>query len=192
MEALDFKTAFKFPFNRPVGMLNILWVLIPIVGWFALGGYMFRNIQGFMRGQFQELPLFDFVADMKLGFWMFVKALPFMILYTIVLGILGEINEWLLLLRIPFEFLIFPILMMNFVKKGTAASLFEFDVSKVVFEHFSDYVTALVKSFFLAIVFAIMMLVLVGIPAGAFTNNMFLADFYRRNVKDDNSDPAIV
>ena len=39
MKNLTFGEAFKYPFNRWKGMLNILWVLLPIFGWFALGGY---------------------------------------------------------------------------------------------------------------------------------------------------------
>ena len=36
---ITFEKAFKFPFNRPEGLLNILWVLLPIIGWLALFGY---------------------------------------------------------------------------------------------------------------------------------------------------------
>lgn len=28
--SIDFKSGFKYPFNRAAGLLNILWMLVPI------------------------------------------------------------------------------------------------------------------------------------------------------------------
>ena len=75
MKPLDFKTAFKYPFNRAKGMWNILWVLLPIFGWFALGGYGIRIVKEFSHGKFKKLPVMSFGSDMKLGFFMFLKVL---------------------------------------------------------------------------------------------------------------------
>ena len=60
MAIIDFKTAFYYPFNRPIGLLNILWVLLPIIGWFALFGYTIVIIKHFIKGDFKELPEFGF------------------------------------------------------------------------------------------------------------------------------------
>ena len=58
MDALDFKTAFMYPFHRAVWLLNILWVFLPIFGWFALMGYGVRLMQDFTKGSFEALPEF--------------------------------------------------------------------------------------------------------------------------------------
>ncbi len=181
---VDFKTAFRYPFNRAKGMWNILWMLLPILGWFALGGYSVRIVKEFSKGRFEQLPTFQFKSDLKLGFMMFLKAIPFIIAYalivnvlnTIGLGIGGSVNLFLSLF-------ITPMLFINFFNKETIGSLFEFKIIKSVFNNLNDYVIALLKSILLSIIFLIMIIVLVGIPAGAFTKNIFLADFYRKNIK---------
>ena len=70
MTKLDFKTAFKYPFNRAKGMLNILWMFLPIIGWFALGAYSIIIVKEFSKGEFKQLPIFNFGSDLKLGFMM--------------------------------------------------------------------------------------------------------------------------
>ncbi len=190
MKTLDFKTAFKYPFNRATGMWNILWVLVPIFGWFALGGYGVRIVQEFSKGHFKELPTMKFGDDLVLGFMMFLKALPFMLVYGIFLGVLSEtismlnMPEWLVAVAdVVIGIFALPVLAINFFNKETVGSFFEFRVVKPVFEHFCDYIMAMLKSILLGIIFMLMWIVLVGLPAGAFTKNIFLADFYRRRVK---------
>jgi len=192
MKKLDFKTAFKYPFNRAKGMWNILWVFLPIIGWFALGGYSIRIVKEFIKGKYKRLPTFKFKSDLKLGFAMFLKSIPFMAVYTLLLlGVemvatfLGIKNQKLLvdLVEIFLGLFIVPILAINFVNKQTISSFFEIEIVKSVFNNFWDYVVALLKSILLGIVFLVMWVVLVGIPAGIFTKNIFLADFYRRRVK---------
>ncbi len=184
MRKLDFKTAFKYPFNRAKGMLNILWILLPIIGWFALGGYGVRIIQEFSKGKFKKLPILKFESDLKLGFFMFLKALPFIIAYAALIAILGVVDEWLktgvdMLLGI----FVTPILTINFMNKQTVSSYFEFGKLEYVFANLGDYIVASLKGFLLFIIFLIMVVVLVGFPALCFTYYIFLADFYRRKVK---------
>lgn len=184
MNTLDFKTAFNYPFNRPVGMLNILWFFLPILGWLALGGYTVRIVQEFTKGKYKQLPQLKFGSDMSLGFFMFLKSLPFMAIYMAIMLVLAISHPWL---RIGFQLLIslfiLPILTINFLKKETVGSYFEFNILKSVFDNLGDYVLVILKSILLGIIFLVMWVILVGIPAGSFTQNMFLADFYRRNVK---------
>jgi hypothetical protein len=52
-----------------------------------------------------------------------------------------------------------------------------------VFDNLGDYVVALLKTIALRAIFLLLIIVLVGIPAGAFAQNIFIADFYRRYVK---------
>lgn len=184
MEKLNFETAFKYSFNRAVGMLNILWVFVPIVGWFALCGYGVRIVQEFCKGKFKQLPTFDFSNDLKLGFSMFIKALPFIIVYIIVSSILDKTGSVMSgLANFFLGFFVVPLLTINFIEKETTKSFFEFKILESVLNNPGDYVTALLKSILLCFVFFLMWIILVGIPAGAFTENIFLADFYRRKVK---------
>jgi hypothetical protein len=182
-EALTFENAFHYPFNRAKGLLNILWFFIPIIGWFALGGYIIRIKQQFISGQFKELPIFNFSDHFKFGFFMFVKSLPFGIAYGIVYAILSLIPILGFLANLFIALFLVPILAMNFFKYETVESYFEFNKVKFVFDNFEDYIVALLKSIALGIIFLFMMLVLVGWPAGAFTKNIFIADFYGRKVK---------
>lgn len=183
MKTLDIATAFKYPFNRATGMWNILWVLLPIIGWFALGGYTIRIIKEFSEGKFKELPTFKFSSDLKLGFYMFLKAIPFIIACSVITTVFFEISELAGgIAEFVLGLFIFPILTINFFNKQTVGSYFELKILKSVFNNFGDYIVVLLKSILLGIVFAIMIIVLVGLPAGSFTKNIFLADFYRRRV----------
>ncbi len=181
-KALNFKKAFKYPFNRPKGMLNILWLLLPIIGWFALGGYSVRIIKGFTKGKVKQLPIMKFGDDFKLGLYMFVKALPFVILYTILMGVLESIGLDGTLGTL-IEIFAIPMLTINFIVKQTVSSYFEFGILKYVFTNLGDYIITILKAILLALVYLVMVLVLVGFPALAFTEYIFLADFYRRKVK---------
>jgi hypothetical protein len=190
MNKLTFTQAFKYPFNRAKGMWNILWVFVPFIGWFALGGYGARITQEFLKGEFNQLPLFSFKNDLNLGFSLFLKSLPFLLAYMVVgavLGGIGEAGESMEALTGFVSFIldlfVVPMLAMNFIRKMTIESFFEFDLIKVVINNFKDYVIALLNTLALTLVFLVLSVVLVGIPAGAFTKNIFLADFYRRNVK---------
>ncbi|MBW2996649.1 DUF4013 domain-containing protein [Candidatus Woesearchaeota archaeon] len=180
-EAIKFKSAFKYPFNRAMGMLNILWLLVPIIGWFALGGYGIRIVQHWIKGDFKELPVFQFGDHLKLGFFMFLKAIPFMIVYGGLQAMLGLMKFSGTMVSILIGIFIVPMLAMNFFNKETVGAFFEFSKIGPVFQNIGDYIIIMLKSIALQIIFIIMIIVLVGIPAGAFTKNIFVADFYRRN-----------
>ena len=181
---LTFNDAFKYPFNKAKRMWNILWLFLPIFGWFALGGYSIRIIQEFTKGKFENLPEMTFGSDMKLGFFMLLKAIPFMVAYVIIVSILIAISPALdAVFKILFALFMLPMLSINFMKKMTIESFFEFGVVSAVFDNLGDYVVAVLKSLALVLIFLVMIIVLVGIPASMFTKNIFLADFYRRRVK---------
>ncbi len=181
---LDFETAFKYPFNRAKGMFNILWLLLPIFGWFVLGGYSVRIVQEFSKGKFKRLPVMKFSADMKLGFFMFLKAIPFILVYSVFVMILYSVAVWLgILAELFIGIFMVPMLIVNFINKQTVESFFEFGIVRKVFDNIGDYFIAFLKDIILGIVFAVLIIILVGIPAGIFTKNIFLVDFYRRRVK---------
>lgn len=179
---LDFTTAFVYPFNRAKGMLNILWILLPIIGWFALGGYSVRIIQEFSKGKYKELPEMEFGDDFSLGFFMFLKSLPFVIACCLFMAILDDKGFLVFLVKFLIALFVLPILSIHFINKQTVASFFEFQILKGVFNNLTDYIIALLKCVGLCIVFGVLSIVLVGIPAGAFTKSIFLADFYRRKI----------
>ena len=184
MKTVDFKTAFTFPFNRAKGLWNILWILLPIFGWLALFGFQVRIVNGFLKGKFKKLPLFSFKKDMKLGFWMFLKAIPFFLALMVVFILIGAaFDEFAPLFTIFIGMFFLPVLVVNFYKKQTVDSFFDVTKIKYVFRFFPDYLIAILKAIGLAAVFLVMILILVGFPAGAFTKHLFIADFYRRRVK---------
>jgi len=182
IKELEFGQAFKYPFKRPAGLLNILWVFLPILGWLALYGYTIRIVKHFTKGDFKALPGFKFGKSLGLGFFMLIKAIPFMIVLGVINAAVG---------RTPMGFIgtlfiaifVVPILTVNFFNKETVASYFELNKLAPVFKHITEYIVVILKSILLKIIFLLMIIVLVGLPAGAFTQNIFIADFYRRHVK---------
>ena len=116
---------------------------------------------------------------------MFIKSIPFIIAYLIVIEILDSMPLVDGLAQLFLALFIIPILSINFMNKMTVASFFEFRILDSVFTNFGDYIKVILKSILLGLIFIIMILVLVGLPAGFFTQDMFLADFYRRRVKSN-------
>jgi hypothetical protein len=190
MTPVTFGDAFNYPFRRFSGLFNILWVFVPILGWLLLYGYTLKITKEFLAGKYDELPNLDFNADLALGWRLFVRIIPFSFVYGVVAGALMAIAEEARLLLLPFELLVLPMLFINFIKKETVASSFEFSVVRPVLANFGEYVMAMLKSIGLGLVFMVLSLVLVGIPAGAFTRNIFLADFYRRHFGDGPMPPT--
>ncbi|MFH0857315.1 MAG: hypothetical protein V1848_01045, partial [Candidatus Magasanikbacteria bacterium] len=122
--------------------------------------------------------------DFILGLMMFLKALPFFIAYMIIIGIIINISKTFgNLLNSLLAIFAIPILSINFLKKETVASFFEFDILSHVWKNLGDYIVTMLKCLGLGLIFAVMWIILVGIPAGQFTKSIFLADFYRRHVK---------
>lgn len=185
---LDFNTAAQYPFKKPSRLCYILYFFIPIFGWFALGGLKIRIIQEFCKGKYKQVPQMSFWSDCKKGAVMFLKMIPFMILYMITIFVLTvsipleQSMGWLvlyLLTRIILEGIILPMLIINFFVKEKMDALFEFEVVPKVFANIKYYVAALFMEIMLSIVFLVLSIVLVGIPAGLFTKNIFLARFYK-------------
>ena len=78
---------------------------------------------------------------------------------------------------------VIPILAVNFFRKQTIESFFEFDVLKVVKDNLGDYVVTVLKQYVLSIVFLILSIVLIGIPALFFTNSILIANFYGNHIE---------
>jgi len=187
---LDFKSALKYPWGAPKRLWNILWILLPIIGWFALGGYGKKIVNSIVGGNTTELPEFGGFGDnFVVGFMLFLKMLPLMIiimLYNLLLNAIVEVGiiYWpLWLAYTAFLILIMPWIGINFLQKYTVASTFEFKTAaNTVFGNFVEYIIALVKTIGYVIIYAILSIVLVGIPCMAFGQRLFIADFYA-NIK---------
>lgn len=182
-QVLSFGSAFSYPFNRAKRMWNVLWALLPIFGWFALWGYGIRLVNEWSRGKFKGMPEFSFVEDMKFGFFMFLKALPFIVVYVIITSVLDLVPVAGPIVTFLLNLFVLPILGIHFMNKQTIGSYFEFEVVRSVWNNLGDYLFAILKSIGLFLVFLVMSIILVGIPANLFTSNIFVSDFYRRKVK---------
>ncbi|MDQ1276418.1 MAG: hypothetical protein QG610_1996 [Euryarchaeota archaeon] len=187
IETISFSDALKFPFKKPKRLLYGLMVLIPILGWFVLFGYIARLINEFVEGRYEGLIKLDIIEDLKLGFVIFLKALPFFIILLIVQYAISQVNETLgLLVSLLLSLFVRPILEINFYRKQTIKSFFEFGTLHVVKDDFGDYIITILKQIALGIVFLILSLVLIGIPAFLFTQVIFIANFYGRVVEQKN------
>lgn len=184
IETISFSEAFKYPFKTPARLLYILLLIVPIIGWLALFGYIVRLVNEFIEGRYEGLIKLDFMEDLKLGFMVFLKALPFYIVYSIILFATTYVNETLgSLINLVLGFFVIPMLAVNFFRKQTVESFFEFDVLNVVRDNFGEYVITVLKQYALVIIFMVLSVVLVGIPAMFFTNSIFVANMYGRLVE---------
>lgn len=178
---LELKAGLKYPWGAPRRLWNILWVLLPIIGWFALGGYGKRIINSIVKGNTKELPDFgDFWDNFIKGVMIFLKFLPLMIILMAISYIpyIGQI------IYLAVSILLLPWIWVNLMEKYTLASTFEFDKAiKIVFGNFIEYIVALLKTLLYVIIYAILSIVLVGIPCIAFGQRLFIADFYAKNKK---------
>ena len=184
IETISFSEAVKYPFKVPQRLLYILLLFIPIIGWLALFGYGVRLVNEFIEGRYEGLIKLDFMEDLKLGFMVFLKALPFYIAYMVILSATTYVNETLgNLVNLLLGFFVIPLLAVNFFRKQTIESFFEFDVLNVVRDNLGEYIITVLKQYALVIVFLVLSIVLVGIPAMFFTNSIFVANMYGRLVE---------
>ena len=82
------------------------------------------------------------------------------------------------LINLLLALFVIPILAVNFFRKQTIEYFFEFEVLNVVKDNLGDYVVTVLKQYVLSIVFLILSIVLIGIPALFFTNSILIANFY--------------
>lgn len=190
IETISLSDAFKYPFKEPKRLLYALLVLIPIFGWIVLFGYTVRLINEFIEGRYEGLIKIEIIDDLKLGFSMFMKYLPLVIILLITNYAVNHTNLTLgLLIQLLLSLFVLPLLIANFMRKKTIGSCFEFGVLNVIKENPGDYIIAILKQYALTIIFLILSIILIGIPALLFTNTIFMANFYGRNIEQLN-DPA--
>jgi hypothetical protein len=124
------------------------------------------------------------MEDLKLGFMVFLKALPFYIVYVIILSAATYVNETLgSLISLLLGIFVIPMLAVNFMRKQTIESFFEFAILNLVRDNLGEYIITALKQYALNFVFLILSFVLVGIPAIMFTSTIFFANMYGRLVE---------
>ena len=184
IETIGFSEAFKYPFKTPKRLLYALLLFVPIIGWLALFGYGVRLVNEFVEGRYEGPIKLDFMDDLKLGFVLFLKALPFYVVYIIILFAAMYVSEGLgNITSLLLGFFVVPMLAVNFFRKQTVESFFEFSVLNVVRDNLGEYIVTVLKQYALVIIFMVLSIVLVGIPGMLFTNSIFVANMYGRLVE---------
>jgi hypothetical protein len=113
-----------------------------------------------------------------------LKALPFYIGYFIVISIASYLSTSLgSLVSFLLSFFVIPILMVNFLRKQTIESFFEFDLLNVVKDNLGNYIVTMLKQYAVTLVFLFLSFILIGIPGLCFTSSMFAANFYGKYVE---------
>lgn len=168
----------KYPWNKASKLWNILWVFLPIFGWFALAGYGKKIVRELILKQNKHLPAFGgFWNNFQQGVIIFVFFIPTWIVLSLInfIPFVGWIFYFFLTI------FIIPWLTMNFFIKEKFAALW--DIQKafdVVFSHGKEYVFAFLKTIIFSVIYGLLSFVLVGIPAYVFGNMYFLAEFYKK------------
>lgn len=175
------KKGLKYPWNKASRLWNILWVLVPIFGWFALAGYSKIIIRELIKGQRKNLPAFGkFWSNFKQGVIIFVFLIPTMF----VLNIIGVIPFFGGTLSLLISVFLFPWLIMNFFIEETFNSLWEVKKAfNIVTENIVDYLWAYLKTIIYMIVYGILSIFLIGIPCYSFGGYYFLTEFYKNHKK---------
>jgi len=187
IENVSFSDAFRYPFKKPKRLIYALFLLIPIFGWLILFGYLARLVNEFIEGRYEEPIKLNIMDDMSLGFTIFLKSLPFIIVYVILISAANYFSETFgILLSLLLSVFIIPILQVNFYRKQTIESYFEFDMLNIVKDNLGSYVVVILKQYALAIIFLVLSVVLIGIPALFFTGTIFIANFYGKCTETKN------
>ena len=179
--SISLKEGLKYPWNKASRLWNILWLLFPIFGWFALAGYFKRIIKELVKGNNKQLPEFGkFWQNFKDGIIIFVFMIPTIIALFMVkmIPLIGDVLSTLI------EVFLLPWLIINFFVKETFDSLWDIkNAFSLVFENAVDYIFAYLKTLIFTLIYGLLSIVLVGIPCYIFGNSFFLAEFYRNNKK---------
>ncbi len=187
IETISFTDAFKYPYKVPVRILYVLLLIIPIIGWLILFGYIVRLVNEFINGNYKGLIELELVEDLKLGLLMFLKALPFYIIYAVIMSAAMYISEALGTLIQLLAIFILPLLVVNFCRKQTVGSFFEFDIFNIARDNLGEYIAAVIKQLILSIIFVLLSFILIGIPGLYFTSSIFVANFYGRYIAQNHS-----
>jgi len=178
-KGISFEEGLRYPWKNKKRLWNILWILIPIVGLFAIIGYAQRIVQAMAKGDFRGLPAFNkFWENCGNGFMVFIRLIPLMIVVMLMNFIPLVGNVAYLFVAI----FMLPYMIINFLVKDKFSALWEVEKTiNVVFKNVTAYLIAFAKQIVFVIVYGIASIILIGIPCYVFGNAIFLADFYRNH-----------
>jgi len=171
------KQGLKYPWNKASKLWNMLWILLPIFGWFALAGYVKKIVRELINGQRKNLPAFGgFWSNFKQGIIIFIFLIPTMFVLSIISAIPiigGTLNLLVSIFLVPW-------LIMNFFVKETFNALWEVKKAfNIVTENIVDYLWAYLKTLIYTAIYGILSIFLIGIPCYLFGRSYFLTEFYK-------------
>ena len=174
----DLQEGLKYPWNKAGRLWNILWILLPIFGWFALIGYI-RNIAvDLVKGKRKELPAFGkFWDNFVMGLKLFIYLIPTIIVLMVIAAIpmIGSILQLLI------SIFLLPWLMINLFVKDEFGALWELKLAfNSVFDNAKEYILAYIKTLVYGLIYGIASLILIGIPCSVFGKYYFLTEFYSK------------
>ncbi|MBR9692081.1 DUF4013 domain-containing protein [Candidatus Woesearchaeota archaeon] len=173
------KQGLLYPWNKADRLWNVLWMLIPIFGMFAIVGYAKKITRALIKGQRKELPAFgSFWNNFKEG----IIVVIFLIPTFVVLGLLNVIPIIGALAGTLANIFLIPWLVMNFFMNNTFGSLWEIKKAfNLVFNNATEYIMAYIKTLIYMLVYGLLSIVLVGIPCYMFGGFYFLTEFYNKH-----------
>lgn len=169
----------RYPWNDARKLWNILWIFVPILGWFGLVGYMQAIVKTLVAGNRKAVPAFGSIwHNFKEGLFVVIFIIPTLV----VLGVLGIVPLFGQALQILVGLFILPLLFIDFLVTGKFAALWNVQHAfDVVVDNIRLYLVTLALSAIYWLVYWILSFVLVGIPCLAFGKTYYLTDFYRKH-----------
>lgn len=189
----DLARMFRYPWEQWTRIFNFWWVLIPILGWFALMGYTKKIINELLAGNNKELPKFgSFGENMKTGFFFFVYTLVLGIVLGIVFMILGFVfglipflGQIIMILIQLYAGFMASLMVMDYVKKGNFAAGWDIaGVNKVIINNIEEAVMTILKTLIVVIGYllasVLIVTIVVTIPAAVLSSYYLYAEFYNK------------
>lgn len=175
----EFLEGLLYPWRKMGKLWNILWLLIPIIGWLAILGYVKKIVNELVKGKNKGLPEFGkFGKNLVDGFWIFIKFIP----WTILIMVISRIPQVGGLINTFIYIFILPYLTIHFFVTGKFEDLFAFKkVANEVFNNIKEYFIAFLKTIGFGVIYYALSLVLIGIPCLTFGSYYYLAEFYAKH-----------
>ena len=181
--ALSFGDGMRYPWGKPKLLWNALWVIIPILGWFALMGYFRDIVRSIASGNRSSLPEFGKLGENFVnGFIVFVKLLPLYLVYNLLSFVLAFIPVIGALAVLFVAIFIMPYLVLHFLVTDKFEDTFAVKKAwDAVLGDFVEYLLAYVRTIGYGFVYLLLSFVLVGIPCLMFGNTIYLVDWYAKH-----------
>lgn len=177
----------KYPFKRFKRIWNFYWILIPIIGYFALMGYIVDILKSVFRGE-EEMPKFvGFWKNVGKGFFLFLALIIIQIVYNILIylfrfiPVLGVI---LTIVLVIYLILLCPMLIMQYaITEKFKDALDIAKATRTMFIDFWAYVLVILKLFVVMLVWLAasipIITLIVTVPLMSFSQYYMYGTFYR-------------